>query len=249
MAWAAIIAAGGSETGAFADAMGTPHKALAPIAGKTSLSYTLAALGQTQCEQVVVVGPDAVGAVCADVGFVPEGSTAIENIALGMASVPHLDQFLFLPADSPALVGEDLERFMRSFEHGAAVSVTPRATFESTYPGVPVKAIRLAEGEVLSGAPFACDRDSFLAAQAELNTFRERRKSPLSMVFRFGIGNLFRYATGRLRKADAERIVADFLAIPRAWIDLDGHPSLALDFDTLDEYNQVQQIMSSHATN
>ncbi|MBL8048863.1 MAG: nucleotidyltransferase family protein [Chthonomonas sp.] len=244
MSWAAVIAAGGKEEGSFATAMGSPHKALARFKGHTSLARVLNVLAKTECSRVAVVGPSAVQAHCQGAQFVPEGNHAVENVALGMAAIPGFGQYLMLPADSPDLNADDINRFMRRFTGGAAVSLTTLDKFRRAYPDVPTKALRLREGHFLSGAIFACDDRSFVTLTKSVAEFREKRKSPLAMVGKFGWGNLVRYMLGRLDREQAEAIIANTLGVSRVWIDLDGHPGLALDFDTEQEYRLLQQYVN-----
>lgn len=241
MGWSAVVLAGGRESGPLASAMGTDIKALAKVGAKTSLEWTLEALARTEARGVTVVGSPELARYCNAVRFCPEGDSITENLRIGLAALPDAQHFLLLPADSPALDPQDLNRFMRGYQGGVATSLTPFERFKTAYPTVPTKALRLREGAYLSGAPYAIDRTSFHQVVNTIERFRNLRKSPFQLLLAIGFKHIFRAVTGKYCRTDVEGVLKEKFGVTRAWIDLDGHPSLALDFDTVDEYHAIQK--------
>lgn len=247
MRWGVIIAAGGSETGAFAAGMGTPHKPLATFGGRPSLAWVLDAVRDAGLADCVTVGSNLVEAAVDFGSFVSEGSGAVDNVLRGLDALPNSDAFLILPSDCPALQVEDIRRYCswlsnsKPGEKWLSAGLTPFAEFQKLYPEIPTKALHFREGKFLSGAFFAADREGFFSASKLVTELRSHRKSPLAMASRAGLGNVLKFVARRLSLAEAPAITARLFGVETVLIDPNCHPSMAADFDDLVEFELLKE--------
>jgi|GEM_PF-5853751 len=112
MRWGVVIAAGGEVEPELDAVLGVRRKAMAVIAGRTSLAHTLAAVEAADLGPCVTVTGVEIASEVTYGTFVPEGASAVENAHLGLQVLgEHVQGVLFLPADTPLLRAEDLVRF------------------------------------------------------------------------------------------------------------------------------------------
>lgn len=250
-----VVAAGGLEPDPLASAMGTPRKALAPVAGRASLARVLDAVKEAGLEDcVTAAGPDTHpwihwGAAA------PEGGTGVESVAHGVDALdPACEAVLILPSDAPAMDGPMMRAFLdaverrrnveRDVQRWYAAGICTLAAFESAYPGYPVHPLRLREGRFLSGALFALSRAGFRHGVGVFDAMRQSRRSQLGMIRRLGPGPLVRYLAGRIALADAEAIIGRLLD-GAVWVVPGMDPATCLDFDDADEYALIEPIVAA----
>src|SRR5258708_3638793 len=109
----AVVTAGGRVTGAFAEAIGTPVKALAPFGSGILLDIVLDAIAGTGIDGVAVVGDAAVRArIRNDVRLIPATEDGATNVALALDAWPPGDDLLYLTSDLPFAAAGDLRVFL-----------------------------------------------------------------------------------------------------------------------------------------
>lgn len=253
MRWGVVVAAGGEAGAGLEEVIGAPRKAMAVVAGKTSLAWTLEAIEGAGLERCVTVTGSDIASEVTFGAFVPEGTSAIENAHLGLQVLgDSVDGVLFLPADTPLLRSDDLVRFTSSVRYRAdsvgspsrwyAAGLSSASAFAAEYPGVPFDSLRLREGPHLSGALYACSREGLVHILDLASAIRRSRKSQAQMLWRFGLWNVIRYRFGSISISDAERILTRALG-GSAWLDPHCHPSTCLDFDTPEDWLGIQRIV------
>ncbi len=124
---AAIVLAGGEDSGELAAQTGIVHRPLLEVGGRPILLTTLAALrGAATVATVTLVGPEPVQAIApADAvdARAPEGDTFLGSITQGLAAAPaSSDHLLVITGDLPLITAEAIDDFVRhSLRSGAEV--------------------------------------------------------------------------------------------------------------------------------
>lgn len=255
MRWGVVIAAGGEVEPELDAVLGVHRKAMAVIAGRTSLAHTLAAVEAANLGPCVTVTGAEIASEVTYGTFVPEGTSAVENAHLGLQVLgERVEGVLFLPADTPLLRADDLVRFTEGVRRRAdsegmpsrwyATGLSPSADFAREYPGVPFESLRLREGPHLSGALYACSRDGLVHILDLASAIRRSRKHQLKMLWKLGLWNLLRYRSGRITLYEAERILSRALG-GAAWIDPTCHPSTCLDFDNAEDWHALVRLIEN----
>jgi CTP:molybdopterin cytidylyltransferase MocA len=232
----AVVTAGGRVEGAFAAALGTPVKALAPFGRGVLLDVVLDALAAAGVGEVAVVGDPTVARRLPDgvrlIAAAPDGAV---NVARALDAWPEGD-LLYATSDLPFVTGPDLRNFLAA---GAAYDLTmplaEAADYAAAYPGAPGHVTTLGDAHVANGSVFFIGRNARAPVRTVAGEFFAARKSALGMARLLGAPLLLRFLVRRLRIADVERRAAAVLGVRAAAI-RNAAPGLCFDVDTLDDY-------------
>lgn len=246
--WGVVIPAGGLVPDPLATAIGTPRKALAPVAGQPCLHWVVQAVQKAGFQNIAVVGGEDIRETVGDDLWAPESTGQIDNAAAGVERLPHCRHFLFLPADTPFLNQEGLAYFASQAAARAAkadpewfaAGLCPRHRFDETFPDFETPAIRLREGDYHSGAYFAASREGFLQAAHLLRSLAANRKSQFRMLWKLGPWPLLRYFLHLVTIPEAETQLGKAfggtcIVVP------DCDPYAIADIDTADDYQVIQR--------
>ncbi len=247
--WGAIILAGGREQGALAVRMGTPYKPLARIGKESSLSHVVKATTESGFSHIRVVGPPVViEDLSGDIAVLERGR-AIANARGGISALPDsVQSLLVLPSDIPHITAQHLLDFVSFLQeridspvwYGTGICRTRE--FQKYAPGAPAKGWRSRDGHFVTGGLFACSRSGFDQAETLFDQINQNRKSPASLVLKFGLGNALKMALGLAGLADIERNIAKTFGGGQVIIHPDSHPATAFDFDTVADYEAVLKL-------
>jgi hypothetical protein len=233
----AVVTAGGRVTGAFAEAIGTPVKALAPFGSGILLDVVFDAIAGTGIDGVAVVGDAAVGASISDgVRLIPAAEDGATNVALALDAWPPGDDLLFLTSDLPFAAAADLRAFLdASAAYDLTLPLAAAATYETAYPGAPPHVTTLGGERVANGSVFFIRGAARAPVRTVAGRFFTARKSALGMARLLGPALLWKYLARRLRITDVERRAEGVLGVRAAAI-RNAAPGLSYDVDTLDDY-------------
>jgi len=233
----AVITAGGRVHGAFAEAIGTDVKALAPIGPRALIDAAIDAARATGAEHISIVGGDAVRKHCAGRvdEIIPEDAGGRENLRRAISRAADRP-LLLMTSDLPFIEDESLGAFVRA-ARGAKVAlpVTSEAEYVAAYPGAPPHATAIGGERVVNGsvAFFASGVGARVLPAAQ--RLFDARKSLWRMALLLGPRLATRFALGRLTIADIEHRAADVLGV-RAVAVRNSSPALCYDVDTLEDY-------------
>jgi len=248
-----IIPAGGTISAAYAEKIGSPHRALAPLgpARVPVLQCVVDTLRQSGCAgRIVCVAPPGVAARINDVDtWLPAGDRGPDNILRGLAALPMPDAPAWVCAsDLPLLTPGAVAEFAERCDPTCAVSVglVREGSYNAAYPSAPPSQfvpLRDAGPVTVSGL-FGVRPSALLAHAGSLARVFDARKSQARMARLLGPRLLWQWATGTLTAravaARAERILGcqvEALA--------NVAPSLACDMDTADDYTHAHQFYTA----
>jgi CTP:molybdopterin cytidylyltransferase MocA len=232
----AVVTAGGRVEGAFAGAIGTPVKALAPFGAGTLLDVVLRAIAGAGIDGTAIVGGIEVAGAVRDVRVIAAAEDGATNVARALDAWPPEDDLLFATSDLPFVSAGDLRAFL---DAGSGYDLTlPLATaraYAAAYPGAPPHLTTLGGESVANGSVFFIASGARPAVRTVAGRFFDARKDPLGMARLLGPSLLLRYLFRRLRIADVERRAKRVLGVRAAAI-RESAPGLCYDVDTLDDY-------------
>jgi molybdopterin-guanine dinucleotide biosynthesis protein A len=233
----AVVTAGGRVDPAFADAIGTPFKALAPLGSRLLLDRVLEALGAAGIGEVAVIAEPAVAehaasrgarAIAAD----PDGAT---NVLRALDAWPEGD-LLYATCDLPFITGAALDALLTASEpYDLTLPLAAADAYAAAYPGAAPHATALGGERVVNGSVFVIRRVAVAPVRRVAGAFFDARKSPLGMARLLGPGLLTRFVLRRLRIADVEGRATKVLGVHAAAV-RDQSPALCYDVDSLDDY-------------
>ena len=248
-----IIPAGGTINAAYAQAIGSPHRALAPFgpARVPVLQIVVDALRGSGCAgQIVCLAPPDVAARIRDVDqWLPASDRGPDNILRGLAALPSPDAPAWVCAsDLPLLTSDTVAGFAERCDDECAVSVglVSEGRYNAAYPGAPPSQfvpLRDAGPVTISGL-FGVRPSALLAHAGRLARVFEARKSQARMARLLGPRLLWQWATGTLT-AQAIAARTERLLHCRVEALADVAPSLACDMDTADDYTYAHQLYTA----
>jgi len=233
----AVITAGGRVTGAFAAAIGTDVKALAPFGNALLIDRAIVALRSAGIADIAVVGGDVVAAHVAGPGVrvIAEAGDGAANVQLALDAWSD-GELVFLTSDLPFVDGASLRALIdASAAFDLTMPLASGAAYDAAFPGAPPHVTTLGNERVANGSAFVMTAAGRAAVRAVAAPFFNARKSALAMARLLGPGLLLRYALRRLRIADIERGACRGLGVRAAAV-RDASPLLCYDIDTLDDY-------------
>jgi CTP:molybdopterin cytidylyltransferase MocA len=224
--------------GAFAEAIGTHVKALAPFGARMLLDVVLDACDGAGIDGIALIGgPEVRAHVGARDGVrvvdaVPDGRT---NLLRALDAWPG-ERFVYLTSDLPFADAAGLRDLVaRSTEFALTMALADVAAYEARFPGAPAHSValrgeRVANGNAFVIAPGAVDPARRLATQ-----FFDARKSLPRIALLLGPSICLRFVTKQLGIAQIEAYGRRRLGVPVGAI-RGCDPGLCYDVDTLDEY-------------
>lgn len=249
----AVVLAGGPHDEIAALAPGAPNKAFVPIAGKTLVARTIAALrAAPSVGKIIVVAPVAqhASAALAEADEMrPDGPTMLESLRSGLRDAAPSELVLVCASDLPVLSAVAIEEFLSLAVASAADVVyacVERRTHVARYPGVPHTWARFREG-MYCGAGCVSLRPRVLPAlDGLLGRLGTARKNPLRLASIFGARVLLRYAFGMLTIARAERRATELLGW-RTAAAVCSHPEIAVNVDAASDVAIANTLVTATA--
>jgi hypothetical protein len=234
----AVITAGGTVDGAFAAAIGTTVKALAPFGPRTLLDAALAACEGAAIEGIAVIGGAEVRAHLAgreSVRVIDAAADGRTNVLRALAAWPG-ERFVYLTSDLPFASAAGLRDFVeRSRPAAVTMALADAEAYAMRFPSAPEHAVALRGERVANGNAFVIAPGAAEPIQALATQFFDARKSLPRLALLLGPSICLRFATKQLRIADLEAYGRRRLGLTVAAV-RGCDPGLCYDVDTLDEY-------------
>jgi len=231
-----VITAGGRVDDAFAAAIGTQVKALAPLDTGVLLDRILAAIGAAGIDELAVVGDPTAGfRLPENVRLIPAAPAGAANVALALDAWPDGD-LLFAASDLPFVTASELGAFLAaSAPYDLTMPLAAAADYEAAFPGAPPHIMTLGGERIAGGSVFFIGQHARAQVRAIAGRFFDARKSAVGMARLLGPTLLLRYLVRGLRIAHVEQRAASVFGVRAAAI-RDSGPGLSYDVDTLAEY-------------
>jgi GTP:adenosylcobinamide-phosphate guanylyltransferase len=243
---AAAITAGGRVDGAFAAAIGTEVKALAPVgSGRRLIDSSIDAARAAGAARIAVIGPRSVHEHC---GMrideaIDESPSGEENLRRALASARGAP-LLLMTSDLPFVTSHATMEFLeRAAGSDVAMPLAAATAYEVAFPGAPEHTVslggeRVANGNVFWFAPQTGPRLTEIATR-----LFSARKSLTRMAALLGPVLLLRFATRRLRIADIENRAHALFGL-RVNAVRDCAPGLCYDIDTQADYDYALERLA-----
>jgi GTP:adenosylcobinamide-phosphate guanylyltransferase len=233
----AVITAGGTLNEAFAQALGTPTKALAPFGGRTLLDVAIDACAQAGIEGIAVVGGGEVRRHLrgSDVRVIDADDEGGTNVLRALEAWPG-ERFTYLTSDLPFATGTGLSDLIaRSEPYALTMGLSALEEFETSFPGAPPQGVALRGERVVNACAFVLAPTAIAPVRGLARRFFDARKSLFALARLLGPALCLRFVTKRLGVADVEAHARRVLGIPVGAV-RGADPGLCYDVDTLEEY-------------
>ncbi|WP_054695169.1 nucleotidyltransferase family protein [Syntrophomonas palmitatica] len=224
MQYDAVILAGGQSSGELRKIAPYDNEALIIIGNYPMIYYVYKALRRSQyVDKVVISGPvDSLRSIFSreeNIFFVGGGDNAVESFvnAVGLLKEKGMsEKILIMPSDIPFITTEAIDDFIRETEKIEAdffYPVTSKEVNERRFPGVRRTYARLKDG-IFTGGNLFILRSAVIEQIMDMALkLVERRKNLLAISRLFGLGLMWKYITGRLSIAAAEKRFQEILGI------------------------------------
>ena len=233
----AVITAGGSVDGAFAKAIGTRVKALAPFGARTLLDVAIEACAGAGIDGVAVVGGHEVRAHLAgrDVHVIDADPDGGANVLRALDAWPD-ERFVYLASDLPFVTAAGLrDLIVRSDGVAVAMALADARAYAARFPGAPLHEIALRGERVSNGSAFTFAPAAVAPVRHLATRFFAARKNLFGLAALLGPTLCWRFVTHSLGIAEIEAHAAHRLGVPVAAV-RDCDPGLCYDVDLLPEY-------------
>jgi hypothetical protein len=247
MSWDVVIPAGGTIDSAYATVIGSPHRALAPLASDhmpvlQHIVTTLRATGQISC--VICIAPEAVQSKVSGVDiWLPAGASGPENIRLGLRYAAPNQAALVCTSDLPLITESAVQQFLNTCDPEAFVSagLVRADDYNREFTDAPPSEfVQLADlGPVTLAGLFQIQPALLTRHEALLEKLFGARKSQWHLAGIVGLDLLWAWATRSLTLPKIQHRAERLLSGPLQIIDGTA-PSLAYDIDTADDYTYAQ---------
>lgn len=242
-----VIPAGGEISAEFAERIGSPYRALAPLGlSRTPLLQVIvtALRAAEPGATVICVAPDAVRLAVDGIDvWLPAGPSGPENMRLGLSHAEASQPALLCTSDLPLITAESIRAFAAACRPDAqfTVGLVRAGTYQEAFPDAPPSEFtKLAEiGPVTMTGLFQIQPDLLTRRSALFDKLFGARKSQWQMAGIVGPKLLWQLATKTLRLSSLTQR-AEQLVGGSAQVILDADPSLAYDADTLDDYTYAE---------
>ena len=247
MPWDAVIPAGGDIDAGYAEAIGSPHRALAPFgpAGTPVVQHVVDTLRAVPgVARIICAAPDAVRQAVTGVDcWLPAESSGPANIRAGLERATPGRPAVVCASDLPLLAAEDVRDFLAACRPDvlAAVGLVRAGDYTRAYPDAPPSefvGLRDAGPVTLSGL-FVVQPDLLLRRGALFARVFAARKSQWRLAGLLGPRLVWQYAT-RTLTLDAVVRRAEFLLGGSVQAVQNAAPALAHDIDTADDYTYAR---------
>ncbi|HEX3549638.1 MAG TPA: NTP transferase domain-containing protein [Candidatus Elarobacter sp.] len=238
----AVITAGGTVDGAFAEAAGTPVKALARFGARTLLDVALDACAAAGIGERAVVGGPQVRAHLAgrDVRVLDAVADGRTNLLRALDAWPG-ERIVFLTSDLPFVSGDGLRDFVaRSAPFAVTMALADVEAYTVRFPDAPEHSVAIGGERVANGNAFVIAPEAVAPLRAFATRFFAARKSLPRMALLLGPSLIARYVTKRLTIAAVEAHASRRLGVPVAAV-RGCDPGLCYDVDTVEEYAYAQR--------
>lgn len=238
-----VVPAGGEIDAEFAERIGSPHRALAPLGpSKTPLLQhmvdTLRA-AQPGARIICVAPPEAAAVVTGVDLWLPAGRSGPENMRLGLSRARQGQPALLCASDLPLITAEAVQAFLHACRPDVqiAAGLVRASAYRQAFPDAPPSEfVSLAEtGPVTLAGLFQIQPDLLTRRAMLVDALFAARKSQGRMARLAGAKLVWQLATRTLRLASLTQRAEHLLGGPVQVI-LDADPTLACDLDTLDDY-------------
>ncbi len=233
----AVITAGGLVDGAFAEAIGTTVKALAPFGARTLLDVALDACAGAGIDGVAVIGGAEVRAHLAGRGVrvIDAALDGATNVLRALGACPG-ERFVYLTSDMPfASAGGVGELIARSAEFALTMALADVDAYRARFPGAGEHSVALGGERIANGNAFVIAPEAVEPARAFAMKLFDARKSLPRLALLLGPALCFRFATKRLTIPDLEAYGRRRLGVPVGAL-RGCDPGLCYDVDSLDDY-------------
>jgi CTP:molybdopterin cytidylyltransferase MocA len=233
----AVITAGGTVDGAFAEAIGTPVKALAPFGARTLLDVVLDACEAAGIDGVAVVGGREIRAHLRgrDVRIIDDTGDGSRNVLRALEAWPS-ERFLYLTSDLPFVDANAIvDLAQRSDGAALTMGLCSGDAYDGRFPDAPPHGVVLRGERIVNACAFVVAPAAVEPVRSFATRFFAARKSLAALALLLGPVLCARFALRRLGVAEIERHARHTLGIPVAAI-RDCDPGLCYDVDSLDEY-------------
>ena len=168
----AVVTAGGRVDEAFAAAIGTRLKALAPFRSGTLLDVVLGAIGGAGIADIAVIGDAEIRRrVDGSVRVIAADDDGAVNVARALDAWPAGDDLLFATSDLPFVRDADLRWFLAAAaDYDLSLPLAGASAYEAAYPGGPPHITELGGERVANGSVF------FIGSRARVAGARRRRR-------------------------------------------------------------------------
>lgn len=245
----AVIPAGGTIPEDFAQRIGTPHRALAPVGpdGRPVMQIVVDALRDsgTVSRIIGVAAPVAQRITDVDV-WLPAGDSGPANILRGLAEAEQNAPALVCASDLPLMTAGSVTQFVAACgtEAGIAVGLVKADALNAMFPDAPPSEfVPLRDaGPVTMGSLFQIRPDALARNRGLLENAFAARKSQWRMAGLLGPRLVWQFAAKSLTlTAIAAR--AQHVLGCRIEVVLDTPPELAYDMDTADDYAYAHAVL------
>ncbi len=233
----AVITAGGLVDEAFARAIGTRVKALAPFGCGTLLDVAIDACREAGIDGVAVVGGAEVAAHLrgGEVRLVDAAQDGGTNVLRALDAWPG-ERFVYLASDLPFASGVGVRDLIARSEGAAlAMALAFPDAYERRFPGAAPHTVALGRERLANGSAFVVGPAAVEPARALAARFFGARKNLFALALLLGPAMCVRFAMRRLTVTDLEAYGRRTLGVPVAAL-RDCDPGLCYDVDTLEEY-------------
>lgn len=249
--WKALVLAG-SRGGAepVADYAGVPHKALITLQGETLLARVVQALRAAGASRIAVVADHPlVRAEAARLGVETLDEAAGPSLSVKAGAEALGTPLLVTTADHALLRPEWITRFLADAppDVDVAALAARRATVEAAAPATRRTWLKLADGDWSGCNLFWLANDRALAVVDLWRRVEAERKRPLRMAQILGPGVFVRYATGRLKLADAAERLGRLAGVRAAVVET-PYGLASVDVDKPADLDLVREIVGEAAT-
>ena len=247
MTFDAVIPAGGTIDAAYAQAIGSPYRPLAPLgpSGTPVLQHVVDTLRESgNIARIVCIAPQAVADRIQGVDlWLPEGASGPDNIRAGLAQLPPDRLGLVCASDLPLLTAGGVRDFLAACRADveAAVGLIKADDYNAAFPDAPPSEfVTLADaGPVTAGGLFLVRPDLLARHDVLFRGMFQGRKQQWRMAGLLGPRLLWQFATRTLRLPDIVARAEAILGGPVQVVE-GVAPALAYDIDNQDDYTYAR---------
>jgi len=247
MTWDVVIPAGGIIDAAYAQAIGSPYRPLAPLGSANTpvmqhIVDTLRACGGI--DRIIGVAPPAVSSDIQGVDlWLAAGESGTDNIHAGLREATPGRAALVCASDLPLITPEGVRDFLVACkpETEVAVGLVKADDYNAAFPDAPPSEfVRLADaGPVTLGGMFLVHPDLLARHAALFRRMFGARKEQWRLAGLLGPRLLWQFATKTLRLRDLVARAEDVLGGPVQVVE-GVAPGLAYDIDNHDDYTYAR---------
>ena len=242
-----VIPAGGEIDAKFAERIGSPYRALAPLGPNRTplLQHVVNTLRDAVPDaRVICVAPEAVAHAVAGVDvWLPAGESGPENMRLGLSQARQDRPALLCASDLPLMTVRGIQKFVAACQSEAQVTVglVRAGDYHRAFPGAPPSEFTaLPEtGPITLGGLFQLQPDLLTRQSKLFDKLFNVRKSPWQIAGIAGPRLLWQLATRTLTLAAVVHR-AEYLLGGSVQVVPDTDPTLAYDTDTFDDYTDAE---------